>query len=683
MNYSTFGLLDQNLSTYESARILRDDFKDKNILILQIRKESDLSQQDLCEVFRVYEENLLLSRELEILSSPFDWRQGQMIDGRIWFPYVLPQPCQTSLNLKQLLHENPTRSESFHFGVDQKSLVFVLRGSSEKTSEEMVQIQEKLERQISVRLKTENDLLKAYWLGEPVYERSMKAGNESIGVVNLVAILVIVIFLFLFFRSKIIFLFFFLAVAPALLMIHGLMGLLRHDLNLLSLGVFLMLLIAVIEDFSFIFSGIDFQGLKWRKNFRRCLWPSFLTSWTTVLGFGSLILSDVLMVKRFGFYMALGAILEWALLFMFIPSLLHLLKDHGWLYKTKVLPEAQAESGFLFSFSLRKLSIHIVKVSLFIVPLGFLALFNLNLNTTPAGLFSKQHPINVSRDQFLKNLNYDVDLSLLYSRDLSRVKLNQVLSQIRSHPIVSRIEVLDEYVEDFLQKLPERYRNGLDTDIKNSKGGERFLTAKSQERAVIHLNRSDLKTIQNFVGHVHKICESDCEVGGAMASFAELGIKILRTLQESLLVGSLLVFLTLFVVARSCGHGLKTGFLLSATALVSPMSILCLFAFFKVEMNLVNCLCFSGLLGIAGDNIFQYLLSGNRRRLKDEDIIAKWKPSLFVGLTMGFLCLSFIFSTFVAVRSLGLWLCGGFILGLFCDYFFTRGLLQVHQRSKP
>lgn len=685
VNYSTFELLDKGLLTYQSAKTLREEFGDKNILTLQIRKEADFTQQDLCEIYGLYEEVLLLSKETEVLSSPFDWRQGTMTEGRIWFPRVLSSPCQAGTRpeapnlsekpLKKLLRENPASYQSFYFGGDQRSLVFILRIHSKS----IVQTQEKLETLMRQGLEGSRGGLKSYWLGEPVYERYMKEGNESMGLVNLMAVMVIIFFLILFYRAKIIFAMFLLAVLPALVVIHGLMGLLGHDLNLLSLGVFLMLLVAVIEDFSFVFSGIDFRGLKWRKNFRRCLWPSFLTSWTTVLGFGSLVLIDVQMVRRFGYYMALGAILEWVLIFVFIPSVLHLLKDHATLVPFGTLSNPLLRPSW---FSQRILHIKFVLFGLALVPLGFVALFHLNLNTTPAGLFAKQHLINLSRAEFLKNLKYDIDLSLLFSRHVSSERIVKVLEQLRVKEIVSRIESLDQHIADALQKIPEKFKNGLDTDLRHSAGAQRFQSKGSQERAVIHVTVSDLQTIQGFVNEVNIICGSDCEVAGAMASFAELGMRVLRALQESLFVGSFLVFLTLFVVARSCGHRLKTCFFVSTTALVAPMSVLCLFALFDVEMNLVNCLCFSGLLGIAGDNIFQYLLSGSRMKLTELDIIRKWRPSLFVGLTMCFLCLSFVFSSFVAVRSLGLWLAGGFALGLFTDYFFTRSLLSDHGGSK-
>jgi predicted RND superfamily exporter protein len=678
VNYSTFELLDRSLLSYESARTLRDEFGDKNILTLQIRKEEDFTQQDLCELYEIYEADFLLSKEAEVLSSPFDWRQGTMTDGRIWFPLVLSKPCQIEKSLKQILSENPASYQSFYFGADQRSLVFILRIHGK----DIVEIQERLEMQIRTKLEASKSGLKSFWLGEPVYERHMKAGNESMGLVNFVAVIVIIFFLFFFFHSKIIFGMFLMAVLPAIVVIHGLMGILGHDLNLLSLGVFLMLLVAVIEDFSFVFSGIDFRGLKWRKNFRQCLWPGFLTSLTTVLGFGSLVLTDVQMVRRFGFYMALGAILEWALLFIFIPSVLHLLKNHPFLLRYGARSSAQPRELKPSFFSQGMLSRKFVLLGLVLVPLGFVALFHLNLNTTPSGLFSKQHPINLSRAEFLKNLNYDVDLSLLFSRSVSSERVAQVLEQIRANEIVSRIESLDGHIADALQKIPEEFRNGLDTDMKYSAGAQRFRSTKLQERAVIHLKVSDLQRIQSFIRGAEKTCGNDCEVVGAMASFAELGMGVLKALQESLFVGSLLVFLTLFFVSRSRGFPLGSCFLVSATALVAPMAILCLFAFFQVEMNLVNCLCFSGLLGIAGDNIFQYVLSGRRHNLTDLDIVRKWKPSLFVGLTMCFLCLSFVVSAFVAVRSLGIWLCGGFALGLLTDYFFTRALLLPQTRAK-
>ena len=73
-------------------------------------------------------------------------------------------------------------------------------------------------------------------------------------------------------------------------------------IDLLSTGLFLMLSVAAVEDFIFVSWEQLARGASWRQAFRRLLLPGFLTSVTTVVGFASLCVSELEVVRRFGLF---------------------------------------------------------------------------------------------------------------------------------------------------------------------------------------------------------------------------------------------------------------------------------------------------------------------------------------------------------------------------------------------
>jgi predicted RND superfamily exporter protein len=113
-----------------------------------------------------------------------------------------------------------------------------------------------------------------------------------------------------------------LVVASAV--VYGGMALRGDPIDLLSTGLFLLLAVAGIEDFFFLSRLRMHSGRRWRGPFRRLLLPGFLTSLTTVLGFGSLLVSDLEIVRRLGLWAALGALVEWGATFLVLPCVLQL-----------------------------------------------------------------------------------------------------------------------------------------------------------------------------------------------------------------------------------------------------------------------------------------------------------------------------------------------------------------------
>src|SRR5262249_40438563 len=113
---------------------------------------------------------------------------------------------------------------------------------------------------------------------------------------------------------------FILAIGPVL----GGMGFFHTPMDILSNSLPLLLLIATIEDFLIISFIKASEGGNWKKTFRQFISPCFFTSLTTVVGFGSLAIADLNIIKRFGTWAAVGALLEWVSVFYLLPAFLQI-----------------------------------------------------------------------------------------------------------------------------------------------------------------------------------------------------------------------------------------------------------------------------------------------------------------------------------------------------------------------
>ena len=102
----------------------------------------------------------------------------------------------------------------------------------------------------------------------------------------------------------------------------GTMSAFNIPIDLISSGLFLILAVAALEDYLFFCSEQLQRQTPWKKAMRKILVPSFFTSLTTILGFGSLAMTNMLIMKRFGIWAAFGSLIEWISCFIVLPALM-------------------------------------------------------------------------------------------------------------------------------------------------------------------------------------------------------------------------------------------------------------------------------------------------------------------------------------------------------------------------
>ena len=90
-----------------------------------------------------------------------------------------------------------------------------------------------------------------------------------------------------------------------------------------------------------------------KNSFKEVRWATFLTSFTTAIGFFTLFSSNVRPIQEFGLYAGMGVFIAYFLAFTFLPSILYLIKPPEKILKSK--------SGTLWNKLLHKLFLWVLK----------------------------------------------------------------------------------------------------------------------------------------------------------------------------------------------------------------------------------------------------------------------------------------------------------------------------------
>src|SRR6201988_4570356 len=140
----------------------------------------------------------------------------------------------------------------------------------------------------------------------------------------------IIIFLWLSFRSLYRVLVPTIVVLTSILWTLGIMALLNHPLDLMTVMLPSMIFISGMSDvvhfFSKYFEELS-KGTERKKIYPLILkevgFPTFLTLITTVVGFLSLLFSSIMPIRGFGIYTSVGVIIAFILTYTFLPALLY------------------------------------------------------------------------------------------------------------------------------------------------------------------------------------------------------------------------------------------------------------------------------------------------------------------------------------------------------------------------
>jgi predicted RND superfamily exporter protein len=522
-------------------------------------------------------------------------------------------------------------------------------------------------------LPTHSDI-EASWGGVGVFQYYLKEGYDQTAIINLGTVIILLgLFWFLFgtIRSGLLFLLSFLI---SMMPTYGGMALFKAPIDVLSNSLSLMVLIASLEDFIFVsHSQLTEENFKkssknWRKPFRQLLIPSFFTSLTTVVGFGSLAIADLDIVRRFGIWAAFAVGMEFFSVFYFLPALMQIFPS------LRIWTKAGNQKRFAWAEKLKfaKIPRRFALFSLVIYAIGMLGANSLSISDAPANVFPKDHIVRTTLDKIEKSRGWQTEVSLVFNKH-NNTKVNQEkLEKILQHPQIKGVEN-PFAIEDFVQAdLPESRKSMVLSLWNNSPMAKRLVNDDdNKSRAILYLGSTDIVDINKLTKFANEICGNDCHLAGTLVSYGEFGERVLTTFMSSLTLSLIIVMLVLTYLIIATGQ--KEFFPMLASAMWGPFILLTVFIVFQIPIFYVTSIFASILIGLAGDNTIQYIFANSRgHNLQGSEKLGG--ASLILTLCMCAISTALFFSYFGPLRFLGVLMILGFIFAVIGDLFIFRSL---------
>jgi predicted RND superfamily exporter protein len=684
-----YDLNDQAFPTTKTLREVKDKFGEANTLFA-IFPDAAGSPASFCKTTKFLHDERNENSEITEIIEPLQIRKAAEKGDRLWFPPLLSAECaewatpqltnpraelvkldatpwagilsdKTGGDLSALVHFRDTEGGSRFGNFDPKPVGEFIAHAKES----------------GVNLLA---------TGPAAFEWYF---NQVMGKDALVNGLMIVFFLLFFrvfygtWRSGF---YFSLTLFITVIFVYGAMALVGAPLDLLNNNLFLMSAVAGAEDFVFV-SEAMFSPVADENPFRTLALPGFFTTLTTLVGFLSLGVSNLEIIRRFGYCAAWAAFVEWAVLFHLIPGLFSL----GTAAKNKqqpiqwTLPAKAWRPSFLKKCAEFTPPRFIIPIALLLFLIGGMSYRFLNYNDSPAHNFPATHPYTKAFDYLRKNRGWEGTIDL-YLRappsgkpDLG--KIDEIVSKLKEDENVKSIQNPADLNRFLTADVGENLRSFVIREASQTDDYQSVFASDGSARATVFLKSLDLKPMGKTFDRIRKLCESEgCEPVGENVVYLEYSRTVISTLVESL---GLSLFLVGIVLLFLCGKrkAMEKAKILF-TAFFGPVVMLAVMAATRTQVSLITCMFEAISVGIAGDNAVQYLFAAKSKPTLAQGISMRGMASLLLGLLLIFVFSSFLGLTLLPMKTLGLLFMAGFGLTLFGDFFLLKALVKTPANPK-
>ena len=490
--------------------------------------------------------------------------------------------------------------------------------------------------------------------------------NSYINFIYLLFIFVLFRFIFGTFKSGF---FLLLSFSWVGICVYGLMSLFNIPIEILSSGLFIMIAVASLEDYYFILHE-NTKGKNLNEAFSLLRMPSFLTSCTTIFGFGSLYFSGIDLVARFGVMAAIGAFLEWVAVFIILPALFNLLNINTLINKDKTSPFITSDKWNQILDRIkpsRKISL----TTLIFFPLSIIILFNLKVSGSPLSLFPKDHILTKNFDIFSTSRGWESYASVVFDEDISYKDEYAIINKISKLKNIKQIENQKSLNQFLTEGIPPKYHSVITNDFKGSNLHKRYESEYFKRRHIMYFKKSHYEVMIKTKKSIESICQKKCKLIGEIISYTEFTDKIPLGFMKSL--GISLLTVALFIFFLSYKFQFPSPFLFSLASLWGPSILLILIYIAGIRMNFLSCVFVTMMVGLTGDNAIQFVYAHK----KDQDGIQyHQKCALQMGILLCISCLFFLLSYFAPPREFGVVMAIGFLFSLFGDICIAKTLTQ-------
>lgn len=679
-------LIDSDFQTYQQLNELKEHFLTQDEIGIIVRRTDgkQLDKNELCLVRGWIQKQVDNRGDLYAIVSTLGLSRPIETPSRLYLPPLIdihctnldPETSAISQGTKKII-ESPWRGTLT--AEDGKDIIVLIYPDARQQATILGTFNPLLIKELQEDFKSvvleKSSKLTATWVGDGIFQYYLHKGYETMPALNLIMSFFLIVFLRLFLGTFISSGLFLSIITWITLPIYAGMALSGHPIDVLSSSLSLMIVVASLEDFLFI--SYFSQKYGWRKSFRKLLLPSFFTSFTTVIGFGSLLLADLDMIRRFGLWAATSAVLEWVFMFLALPALL------------QIFPKMRQWVCMKRTWSLNFLSWQpkyphkiVTWLALAVFPFSLWATQKLYVSDSPMELFRSEHPIRKSTKELEQSRGWQGKVSLVFAKHSEKDFNQAIIEKVKKWPLIDQVEdpyMINDYLTSDLSSSMKSYFMGI---IENSTLGERLgPSSEDSSRALLYLKDLDIASVNPMRKKIQKLCPNqECWLAGSLISYGELGERVLSTLYKSLSGSLVLVSLVLLFLCLAINK--SHFFPLILSAMWGPAAIIIFFYAFNIPLYYILSMIASILVGLTGDNAIQFLFFSEKKQNLNKSVNEISQAPILVTIGMVLSASIFFFGYFEPMRTLGFFMMMGFILSLFGDVWVLKGLLNL-SKKKP
>ena len=426
--------------------------------------------------------------------------------------------------------------------------------------------------------------------------------------------------------------------------------------------------------------------------FRPLILPHSLTAITTAVGFSTLLISDVPLLREYGISVAGGVLLAASSALLLLPNLLlyfDIPKTRPW------LRERQNFAHFVFN---KAPVIVPVMLTLFVVA----AFTGKNLSWT-AKLFDdlpSNHETKMATDQISKNLGgvipFDVSIgspSASWKDPANIAKLDTMVAEWRKHPIVGNVVSVPDFVKAASadKALAKSSQELAETYFVYGMSGNSPLTpfmsgSESYVRLNFRLIDAPSNQMKAFALDVKEKLERAFPAMQVQRSgFGAIIHPINDIISKELLWGFFQALIFILILLTFVFRSLRWALVSALPNLFPPVILLGALALAEVPITPMVATIFAISLGIAFDNTV-YILGRLRELLKEStdtqlpivDLLKKeTNPCLVTSISLMAGFSLFLFSYFTMNQTFGLFMMLSIASGLLGDLLFLPATLRL------
>lgn len=359
--------------------------------------------------------------------------------------------------------------------------------------------------------------------------------------------------------------------------------------------------------------------LKTRIQFVRnkILVPCFLTSLTTMIGFFSLYLNDLVQIKLFGLYCTLSSLLSFLMTFYLLPLGLKIFKHKSTEYKGKFIPMEK-----LYAFIVNRRKSIIVSFVLLSLTMGYFSR-NLQVSDNVYDKFVKGHPLSNALNVFDNNFHFVggidvvVDMEGQFPSIDLLTQVEKLEEQIAAHPKVFKVQSFNKLYKYVLAKtgdFPSATENTLSflRSLSYYHLLDGFILRNHKKyKITVLMNKISSSDVNQVVADIEPLFpkELDISIQGFSKIRSYIYNGILKNLVKSFIFSYLIIFLIFFLIFKNIKWAL-IAMIPNTLPVLFMVGLMGLFDL-KVESTLVMLICIT--IGVSVDDTIHFLYVVKKR----------------------------------------------------------------------